>query len=340
MVGDQRQAEAAQQKRETLETTDDNNSIHMTRVNRNSSTMKFLMDGGNPLAPIGSPAINAEFTVTLQGQANSASRFAIQGEHDGFPAYEFYVNANRVYEFDPKAQGQTPFSLFPPMEWDVNVPLQSMPPRLGQPQYSAGIGAGGGVTNVTLADLQLLFDEAKARWGTVVDAALIGDRAARTELVVDDLADNFLGLTTSHVGGTYRITIDRDAAGFGWFIDPTADDESEFSLAADGRTFVSTMGGPAEGKADLLTVLMHEFGHVLSMPDLDNTQDAASVLNAVLQTGMRRVPATGDVDWQSLSSFLGDHTSNPCQIVARITSSTAVSTPPIPPTPTRLVASR
>ena len=42
------------------------------------------------------------------------------GKHDGFPAYEAYVQQRLVYSHDPIATGRTPFALFPPMEIDVD----------------------------------------------------------------------------------------------------------------------------------------------------------------------------------------------------------------------------
>ncbi len=67
------------------------------------------------------------------------------------------------------------------------------------------------------------------------------------EFIVTDLPNNLLGLTAGHINW-----IDRDAAGFGWFVDPTPDADDEFGL-----------GGLAAGRMDLLTVLAHELGHLL-----------------------------------------------------------------------------
>jgi hypothetical protein len=74
------------------------------------------------------------------------------------------------------------------------------------------------------------------------------------------------------------VWIDRTAAGYGWFIDPTVADDSAFPAAP---------GSPAYGKVDLLTVVEHELGHVLGLED--TTEDG--LMGIFLGTGVRRVPA-------------------------------------------------
>ena len=50
------------------------------------------------------------------------------------------------------------------------------------------------------------------------------------------------------------IWLDADAAGWGWFVDPTPGDDSEFTTPGDQGE---------QGRIDLLTALMHEIGHLL-----------------------------------------------------------------------------
>lgn len=45
--------------------------------------------------------------------------YELHVEHDGFPAYELYLNRKMVYGYDPVAANSSPINLFPPM--DVNV---------------------------------------------------------------------------------------------------------------------------------------------------------------------------------------------------------------------------
>jgi PKD repeat protein len=60
-------------------------------------------------------------------------------------------------------------------------------------------------------------------------------------------------------GGT--ILIDNDANGVGWFIDPTPEENSEFSQTLTDTAFRATTG-EAFGKYDLLTSILHEMGHL------------------------------------------------------------------------------
>jgi Ca2+-binding RTX toxin-like protein len=78
---------------------------------------------------------------------------------------------------------------------------------------------------------------------------------ADADFSVVDLPGPLLG---RHNGGV--IEIDLDAAGHGWFIDATPDDDREFDK--DGG---APLGSAAAGHIDLLTVVMHELGHLLAL---------------------------------------------------------------------------
>jgi hypothetical protein len=53
----------------------------------------------------------------------------------------------------------------------------------------------------------------------------------------------------------------RDAAGHGWFVDPSPAEWFEF--AGSGTVLQARADGPAAGRMDLMTALLHEIGHVL-----------------------------------------------------------------------------
>jgi hypothetical protein len=93
-----------------------------------------------------------------------------------------------------------------------------------------------------------------------------------------DLPDGVLGQA---MGAT--ILIDLDAAGNGWFIDPTPHESSEF------RNGVAT----SVTGVDLLTVITHEFGHVLGFNDLDTTR-TGELMAATLATGTRYAELSPD----------------------------------------------
>jgi hypothetical protein len=94
-------------------------------------------------------------------------------------------------------------------------------------------------------------------------------------IAIDDLP----GLVLARHNGNV-IELDIDAAGHGWFVDPTPGDDSEF--AADGRALA---GAGAEGDIDLLTAITHEFGHVLGFD-----HDSGPIMADTLTTGVRLQP--------------------------------------------------
>ena len=79
-----------------------------------------------------------------------------------------------------------------------------------------------------------------------------------------------------------RITLDTDAAGFGWFIDRTPEDDDEFSPDQPDRS------EEAAQRMDLLTVLLHEFGHLLGREHADGSDH--DLMSELLSLGQRRTP--------------------------------------------------
>jgi Ca2+-binding RTX toxin-like protein len=120
-----------------------------------------------------------------------------------------------------------------------------------------------------------IVDEAVSRWtGTLaIDAAAVA--ALQT---VDFQIVDFTGLTLGITEGSI-IFIDSDAAGYGWFVDQTPADDLEFVLA----------DGAAAGRMDLLTVVMHELGHVLGYEDLAAASNI--LMSEALSAGVRYLPS-------------------------------------------------
>jgi hypothetical protein len=114
----------------------------------------------------------------------------------------------------------------------------------------------------------------------------------QVEVQVDDLPGATLGTTNGTV-----ITIDADAAGYGWFVDATPGQDAEFMIAGDGMQLTARPGTPADGRMDLLTVIMHELGHVFGYGHDDD-----GVMRETLPVSARRLP--GDIG-DALDSHLG-----------------------------------
>jgi hypothetical protein len=96
-----------------------------------TGTLTITLDASasNPIA-IGAPAADAIIDVVVEFVNGAPTTYRVKGDHDGFPAYELYLGRTLVYSHDSNALAQTPLSLFPPMEFPVNVgPLPMPSPR-------------------------------------------------------------------------------------------------------------------------------------------------------------------------------------------------------------------
>ncbi len=85
--------------------------------------IKCKCESNNPLVLVDA-AIDYEITITIDREANT---YCIEGSHDGFLAYEIYINGTRVFEHDPLAPGEGLGALGPPMEHDINIVRQPLP---------------------------------------------------------------------------------------------------------------------------------------------------------------------------------------------------------------------
>ncbi len=114
---------------------------------------------------------------------------------------------------------------------------------------------------------ELLMDDARA----ILDAARMNwirslsiTHLPEVDLVIGDLPNNQLAEAAwTEVDASGRptrgqITVDNDAAGWGWFVDRTPGAAEEFD-----QELRATVTSSASGHYDLLTVLGHEYGHLL-----------------------------------------------------------------------------
>jgi len=135
--------------------------------------------------------------------------------------------------------------------------------------------------SVTAAQLDAMLVSAIVLWTKELGADEA--RLALLETVTIGVA-NFAGAELGSTGSG-SILIDADAAGHGWFVDVSAADSSEFSVRLDRNALAATPSSDAFGRMDLLTVVMHEIGHVLGFDHLDAAQ--YSVMREDLDAGVR-----------------------------------------------------
>jgi hypothetical protein len=127
------------------------------------------------------------------------------------------------------------------------------------------------------AQVQPLVAEAIRRWSMVEDAALVA-RLRGIEVRFADLAGGELAQYDDNV-----ITLDVDAGGRGWFVDPTPGSDGEFQ--GSGATLVARAGSAAADRIDLLSVLAHEMGHAMGFAHSDG-----GVMAETLTLGERATP--------------------------------------------------
>ncbi len=165
--------------------------------------------------------------------------------------------------------------------WAPTPPVQ--PPGTPQAQFAAN-GPGSGLASpLTEAQLEPVLQQAIAAWAA--DGANVAQLEA-AQVTIGTLDDNLVGETSGN-----QITIDATADGWGWNTDTS---NADFTSAGP-YGLQATPGSAAAGEMDLLTVVEHEFGHVLGLPDVNPLTNPSSLMASTLPVGVRRSP-TATVD--------------------------------------------
>lgn len=148
------------------------------------------------------------------------------------------------------------------------------------PLEAAGQPANPKPQTLTSAQLQPLLTAAIDRWAAAgLDAAKLNVMRNAT-VTIADLGVSFLGLADVATNG---IRLDDDAAGFGWYVDRTPYDDSEFTRS----------GKLVDGRMDLLSAVTHELGHLVGLDD--DHFHGANVMGDTLTAGTRRMPTAASV---------------------------------------------
>jgi hypothetical protein len=131
---------------------------------------------------------------------------------------------------------------------------------------------------LTDEQLTIIFEAALQLWSTSPANDTLSDRLNDITIHIADLPDGVLGETRG-----YSLYVDTNAAGYGWFVDSTPTDNLEYGFALGAARLAAEIDSPAYDRMDLLSVLLHEMGHVLGF----DHGDQLTVMDEVLATGQR-----------------------------------------------------
>ena len=155
------------------------------------------------------------------------------------------------------------------------------------------------------AAVEATWNEGISRWA---ESGASSDQLAVLQAAtveIHNLRGNLLAATSGN-----SVVVDDDGANRSWFVDP-----------AGASTEV-----PAD-QIDLLSVLMHEQGHLLGLEhDADTTPD--SIMFSVFQTGERRTISTGEADGAIAGSLEGVHFATTADDSAATNENTALNVSP------------
>ena len=128
-------------------------------------------------------------------------------------------------------------------------------------------------------------------WQHSVELSSLITKASQSLSGFSNLTGSAVGETTGE-GSSAQITLDANAAGYNWFIDPTPTDNSEFLPTANPNEWIAKAGTEAAGKMDMLSVLLHEYGHALG---IEHSVSAHDYMATTLAPGVRRLPSADEL---------------------------------------------
>jgi uncharacterized delta-60 repeat protein len=242
----------------SLTGTGDGGDVYLVRLQSDGSLDPTFDNDGIARAAFpdqqeaASVAVQADGKIVVAGYYKGSRSFAVRCNSNGSVDTTFGangivivtgvpINYNRVdvaIQSDGKlvlAGGNSDFAL---------ARLQGdEPPAALQ---AAFLGSRAGTQQLGLDQIDPLLTEALARWQA---AGMNATALNGIDIRIADLPCATLGLASGHT-----IWIDQNAAGWGWFVDLTPGDDSEFTTPGDQGE---------QNRTDLLTVLEHEVGHLL-----------------------------------------------------------------------------
>ena len=150
-----------------------------------------------------------------------------------------------------------------------------------------GKGPGEGNLHVLRqAELTWAVQAATTRW---IEAGIPAEAVARMQAMTFEMTDLPDGQLAS--ANSTQVKIDATAAGYGWYVDLSPMEDSEFDIPVRGKERQATEYSSAFGQMDLLTVVMRQLGRALGREKLRLESPQGWLLQNTLSTGTRRAPA-------------------------------------------------
>jgi hypothetical protein len=164
-------------------------------------------------------------------------------------------------------------------------PSTGTPPGLAERAAHGAVLTNPAAGALTEAQLKATVDAALARLkGAGVGGAVLG-RLASANYEVGQLSGPLLGYTYAR---TNTVVLDSNAAGYGWYVDLKPLSDAEFSRDRTGA-LVARAGEPAADEMDLLTVVLHEMGHLAGRGDVSTAAHPNNLMDTTLAPGVRRI---------------------------------------------------
>src|SRR5262249_45110530 len=163
----------------------------------------------------------------------------------------------------------------------------SAPPTLAADRQRLGIGSG---ARLSQAELVWITQAAIERWK---EAGVAAEDLARLQQVTFETGRLPGGQLVSITGTP--VTFDDTGAGYGWFVDRTPFDDSEFDVPVPNRELHTTELSPAFGRVDLLTAVMRELGYVYMQGKGRVPRRLRPLMEEVLSPSMRRLPDSSSI---------------------------------------------